>query len=173
MLPQGWFPPRKNWQDHRFCNELWDDVTPGLFLRLSSNLAQRRRQGEDKLHNSFWHVLLPQNAQRPAQRRVNILHNDEGCSERPSWKKHSLIRWWYSCGKQEEDILHLRSSRNLHNMHESWLKLNPEKCVFRVTRGKVLGCLVSTKGIKANPDKIRAILQMHPPQKRKRNLEVN
>jgi hypothetical protein len=31
----------------------------------------------------------------------------------------------------------------------------------------VLGCLVSTKGIKANPDKIRAILQMQPPQTRK------
>jgi hypothetical protein len=43
------------------------------------------------------------------------------------------------------------------------LKLNPEKCVFRVTRGKVLGCLVSTKGIDASFDKIKAILQMQPP----------
>jgi hypothetical protein len=53
------------------------------------------------------------------------------------------------------------------NMHEAWLKLNPEKCVFGVTRGKVLGCLVSMKGIEENPDKIRAILQMQPPQNRK------
>jgi hypothetical protein len=53
------------------------------------------------------------------------------------------------------------------NMHEAWLKLNPEKCVFGVTRGKVLGCLVSMKGIEVNPDKIRAILQMQPPQNRK------
>jgi hypothetical protein len=44
------------------------------------------------------------------------------------------------------------------NMREARLKLNPEKCVFGVTRGKVLGCLVSLKGIEANPDKIRAIL---------------
>jgi hypothetical protein len=44
------------------------------------------------------------------------------------------------------------------NMHEVKLKLNPEKCVFGVTRGKLLSCLVSTKGIKANPDKIKAIL---------------
>jgi hypothetical protein len=50
------------------------------------------------------------------------------------------------------------------NMHEPKLKLNPEKCVFGVTRGKVLGCLVSTKGIEANPDKKQAILQMQPPQ---------
>jgi hypothetical protein len=44
------------------------------------------------------------------------------------------------------------------NMREARLKLNPEKCVFGVTRGKVLGCLVSMKDIEANPDKIRAII---------------
>jgi hypothetical protein len=53
------------------------------------------------------------------------------------------------------------------NICEAKLKLNPEKCVFRVTRGIVLGCLVSTKGIEASPDKIKAILQMQPPQTRK------
>jgi hypothetical protein len=37
------------------------------------------------------------------------------------------------------------------NMREARLKLNPEKCIFGITRGKVLGCLVSTKGIEANP----------------------
>jgi hypothetical protein len=41
-------------------------------------------------------------------------------------------------------------------------KLNPEKCVFGITKGKVLGCLVSTKGIEASPDKIKAITQMQP-----------
>jgi hypothetical protein len=35
--------------------------------------------------------------------------------------------------------------------------------VFRITKRKVLGCLVSMKGIEANPDKIRAITQMQPP----------
>jgi hypothetical protein len=46
------------------------------------------------------------------------------------------------------------------NMHEAKHKLNPEKCIFSVTRGKVLGCLVSSKGIEVSPDKIKAILQM-------------
>jgi hypothetical protein len=53
------------------------------------------------------------------------------------------------------------------NMREARLKLNPEKCVFGVTSGKVLGCLVSMEGIEANPDKIRAIIEMLPPQNRK------
>jgi hypothetical protein len=52
-------------------------------------------------------------------------------------------------------------------MRKAKLKLNPQKYVFGVTRGKVLGCLVSTKGIEASPDKIKAILQMQPPQTRK------
>jgi hypothetical protein len=47
------------------------------------------------------------------------------------------------------------------------LKLNPEKCVFGVKKGKFLGCLVSTKGIEANPSKIEAILRMEPPNSKK------
>jgi hypothetical protein len=53
------------------------------------------------------------------------------------------------------------------NMREARLKLNPEKCIFGVTRGKVLVCLVSMKGIEANPEKARAITQMQPLQNRK------
>jgi hypothetical protein len=49
------------------------------------------------------------------------------------------------------------------NMHEAKLKLNLEKCIFGVTRCKVLGCLVSTKGIESSPNKIKAIFQMQPP----------
>jgi polyhydroxyalkanoate synthesis regulator phasin len=38
--------------------------------------------------------------------------------------------------------------------------LNLEKCVFDINKGKVLGCLVSTKGIEANPDKIKELIEM-------------
>jgi hypothetical protein len=51
-------------------------------------------------------------------------------------------------------------TENFANMREAKLKLNPDKCVFGVTRGKVLGCLVSSKGIEASPNKTKAILQM-------------
>jgi hypothetical protein len=36
-----------------------------------------------------------------------------------------------------------------------------------VKKGKFLGCLVSTKGIEANPSKIKAILRMEPPGTKK------
>jgi hypothetical protein len=49
-------------------------------------------------------------------------------------------------------------------MRWAGLKLNLEKCVFGVTKGKILGCLISTKMIEANPDKIRTIREMEEPK---------
>jgi hypothetical protein len=49
------------------------------------------------------------------------------------------------------------------NLRAANLKLNPEKCVFGIHKGKVLGCLVSTKGIEANPDKIKTLVEMQDP----------
>jgi hypothetical protein len=42
------------------------------------------------------------------------------------------------------------------------VKLNPEKCVFGVPRGMLLGFIVSKWGIEANPEKIAAITNMGP-----------
>jgi hypothetical protein len=42
------------------------------------------------------------------------------------------------------------------------IKLNPEKCVFSVPRGMLLGFIISERGIKANPEKIAAITKMGP-----------
>ena len=44
------------------------------------------------------------------------------------------------------------------------IKLNPEKCVFGVPRGMLLGFIVSKRGIEANPEKISAITKMVPIQ---------
>jgi hypothetical protein len=67
--------------------------------------------------------------------------------------------------KSKKQVADLRET--FANFRKSGLKLNPEKCVFGVKKGKFLGCLVSTKGIEANPSKIEAILQMEPPKSRK------
>jgi hypothetical protein len=47
-------------------------------------------------------------------------------------------------------------------------KLNPEKCVFRVLAGKLLGFIVSHQGIEANPEKIKAIMRMEAPRSQKK-----
>jgi len=43
------------------------------------------------------------------------------------------------------------------------LKLNLEKCVFRVEVGKFLGFLLTERGIEANPEKCAAIIPMRSP----------
>ena len=42
-------------------------------------------------------------------------------------------------------------------------KLNPTKCIFGVPSGILLGNIVSHRGIKANPEKIAAVINMKPP----------
>jgi hypothetical protein len=56
--------------------------------------------------------------------------------------------------KQENHITDLQET--FANFRKVGLKLNLEKCVFGVKKGKILGCLVSTKGIEANPNKNRS-----------------
>ena len=63
--------------------------------------------------------------------------------------------------RREED--HLEDLRETFDYLCSYnMKLNPGKCAFRVTAGKFLGFMVSQRGIEANPDKIRAIMEMKP-----------
>jgi hypothetical protein len=42
------------------------------------------------------------------------------------------------------------------------IKLNPEKCVFGIPGGMLLGFIVSKHGIEANPEKISVITKMGP-----------
>jgi hypothetical protein len=67
--------------------------------------------------------------------------------------------------KQENHIADLQET--FANFRQAGLKLNPEKCVYGVKKGKFLGYLVSTKGIEANPSKIEAILRMESPSTKK------
>jgi hypothetical protein len=50
------------------------------------------------------------------------------------------------------------------NLRKVNIKLNPAKCAFGVPSRKLLGFLVSHRGIEANPDKVKAIEEMRPPR---------
>ena len=74
--------------------------------------------------------------------------------------------------QREED--HLEDLRETFNTFRSYnMKFNPGKCAFGVTTGKFLGFMVSQKGIKASPDKIRAIMEMAPPRNVKEVQSLN
>ena len=71
-----------------------------------------------------------------------------------------------------DDMLVKSTTADLHIAHLSEafqilrsynMKLNPAKCAFGVSTGKFLGFIVNHRGIEANPDKIKAVLDMSSP----------
>ena len=71
-----------------------------------------------------------------------------------------------------DDMLVKSTTTELHITHlseafqilrEYNMKLNPAKCSFGVSSGKILGFIVNNRGIEANLDKIKVVLNMPPP----------
>ena len=71
-----------------------------------------------------------------------------------------------------DDMLVKSTTAGLHITHLSEafqilrnynMKINPAKCAFGVSAGKFLGFIVIHRGIEANPDKIKAVLDMPSP----------
>ena len=71
-----------------------------------------------------------------------------------------------------DDMLVKSTTAELHIAHlseafqilrEYNMKLNPAKCASGVSAEKFLGFIVNNRGIKANPDKIKVVLDMPPP----------
>ena len=74
--------------------------------------------------------------------------------------------------RREED--HLKDLKETFNTLRSYnMKLNPGKCAFGVTAGKFLGFMASQRGIEANPDKIRVIMEMKPLRNVKKVQSLN
>jgi hypothetical protein len=50
------------------------------------------------------------------------------------------------------------------NLRKFKMKLNSKKCIFSVPSGKLLGYMVSRRGIDPNLEKVSAITKMKPPE---------
>jgi len=67
--------------------------------------------------------------------------------------------------KSQTALDHARDLREVfHQVRKYNMRLNPEKCVFRVPAGKFLGFMLTARGIEANPDKCAAITEMRSPR---------
>ena len=74
--------------------------------------------------------------------------------------------------RREEDYLE-DLKETFDTLRSYNMKLNLGKCAFGVMAGKFLGFMVSQRGIEANPDKIRAIMEMKPPRNVKEVESLN
>ena len=67
--------------------------------------------------------------------------------------------------KSKRVELHLDDLRETFDTLRNYqMRLNPAKCVFGVSSGKFLRFMVSQQGIEANPEKVKAILNMTSPR---------
>jgi hypothetical protein len=58
-------------------------------------------------------------------------------------------------------------NETFNNLRKFKMMLNPKKCVFGVSSGKLLGYMVSSQGIDTNLKKVEAIEKLQPPRTRK------
>ncbi|XP_017640449.1 uncharacterized protein LOC108481891 [Gossypium arboreum] len=70
--------------------------------------------------------------------------------------------------KSRTEKEHIEVLRKLFTrLRKFQLKLNPTKCTFKARSGKLLGFVVSEKGIEIDSDKVRAIQDLSPPRTQK------
>ncbi|XP_062088902.1 uncharacterized protein LOC133795468 [Humulus lupulus] len=67
--------------------------------------------------------------------------------------------------RAEDHVNHLRQSFKV--LQQNGMKLNPTKCTFGVRSGKFLGYLVTQRGVEANQDQIKSIMDIPSPRTKK------
>ena len=109
---------------------------------------------------AFCYVSMPfglKSAQATYQHCLqNCLHNQTGRNV------HAYVDDIVVKSREKETLVEdLRETYD--NLLVYKMMLNPAKCVFGVPVGKLLGFLVSHRGIEVNPEKIKAITSLAKP----------
>jgi ribonuclease HI len=138
------------------------------FLDAYSGYHQIKMKESDQIKTSFitpygafCYISMPfglKNAGATYQRCIqNCLHDQIGRNVQ-AYVDDIVVKT-----KKKGDLL-ADLAETFANLRRFNIKLNPNKCVFGVPSGKLLGFIVSERGIEANPDKIDAILKMGKPK---------
>src|SRR4030043_832453 len=137
------------------------------FMDGFSGYNQIKMAAEDKEKTSFitpWgtfcYVVMPfglKNAGATYQRAMTTLFHDMMHKEVEVYVDDMIVK----SNTKEEHIEYL--SKMFQRLRRYQLRLIPNKCTFGVRAGKLLGFIVSQKGIEVDPDKVKAIREMHPP----------
>ncbi|GAU51766.1 hypothetical protein TSUD_415550 [Trifolium subterraneum] len=113
---------------------------------------------------TFCYKVMPfglTNAGATYQRGMTTLFHDMMHKEIEVYVDDMIVK----SGTEEDHVEYL--SKMFQRLRKYRLRLNPNKCTFGVRSGKLLGFIVSQKGIEVDPDKVRAIREMPAPQTEK------
>ena len=149
--------------------------TPELHGRLGYNQIKMEEADQEKTsfvtsQGLFCNKVMPfglKNARATYQRLMNQMFTHQIGRNVQVYVDDMLVK-----SLREND--HLDDLSETFNTLRSYnMKLNPNKCVFGVTAGKFLGFMVSQRGIKVNPKKIQAIMELEPPKTVKEVQSLN
>ena len=115
-------------------------------------------------HGLYCHRAMPfglKNAGMTYQRLVNMMFKDMIGNTMEVYVEDMLVK----SRMVGDHIEHLRQMFNVLLKYQ--MKLDLLKCAFGVRSGKFLGFMVNQRGIKANHEKIKALLKMNSPKKPK------
>ena len=113
---------------------------------------------------TFCYKVMPfglKNAGATYQRAMVTLFHDMMHKEREVYVDDMIAK---SQG-EDEHVVNLR--KLFERLRKFQLKLNPAKCTFGATSGKLLGFVVSKRGIEIDLDKVRVIKDLPPPRTQK------
>jgi len=103
----------------------------------------------------------PKNADATYQRMATALLHDIMHNEVKVYVDDMIVKF----KDRKGHIVNLR--KFFERIKKYRMRLNPKKCTFGVIAGKLLGFLVSDRGIEVDTSKIKAILDMPPPKSEK------
>ena len=78
-----------------------------------------------------------------------------------SWRGRYIAGATHGRTQEEHDV---RLHQTFKKIQAAGLTLNKDKCVFSKTSVKFLGQVIDSDGIRTDPDKIKAILDVQEPQ---------
>src|SRR3954466_15614736 len=113
---------------------------------------------------TFCYKVMPfelKNAGATYQRAMTTLFHDMMHKEIEVYVDDMIAK----SSTEEEHIEYLL--KLFQRLRKYQLRLNPNKCTFGVRSGKLLGFIVSQRGIKVDLDKVRAIQEMPAPKTEK------
>ena len=147
------------------------------FMDAFSGYNQIRMHKDDQEKTSFvtsqslfYYKVMPfglKNASATYQRLMNRMFAPQIGRNVQVYVDYMLVK-----SRREEDYLE-DLKETFDTLRSYNMKLNLGKCAFGVMAGKFLGFMVSQRGIEANPDKIRAIMEMKPPRNVKEVQSLN
>ncbi|KAM1965037.1 hypothetical protein ACFX15_045435 [Malus domestica] len=101
------------------------------------------------------------NARAPYQRLVNSIFAKQIGKSMEVYVDNMLVKSKHA----DQHIINLSETFTILKRYR--MRLNPNKCAFGVGSGKFLGFMISQRGIEANPEKIKVILDMKEPGSKK------